>query len=235
MIQNRKKMLLCRLLPNLWMRCRRKRNSATVTMPPSEGSTRFTRRTSPKPTMRYRIPTRSKTVFDISNYGSRRANLAPSLSPPWDRKRNARGENCCTSPTRPTTSRVHWRSIWQNARATTRRTKKQAARASETPKELPVASEKVHVVHEALQKARCVGKETGLMAQSHYQNFRRFAVSGPNQCARTGRDSRRRAVSRLGRLISMSARQHARVGESVTTRACWQRVISSHFAGRPQD
>jgi len=101
-----KKMLLCRPLPSLSMRCRRKRNSATGTMPPSEGSKRFTRRTSPEPTMRYRLPTRSGTVFDISNYGSRRASLAPNLSPPWDRKRNARGENCCTSPTRPTTSRV---------------------------------------------------------------------------------------------------------------------------------
>jgi len=99
--------------------------------PPSEGSTRFTRRTSPKPTMRYRIRTRSGTVFDISNYGSRRANPAPSLSPPWDRKRNARAENCYISLMLPKTVRMSWRTIWQNARVTRRRTKKQAAKANE--------------------------------------------------------------------------------------------------------
>src|SRR6266481_683016 len=135
MIQNRKKMLLCRPLPNLWMRCRRKSNSATDTMPPSEGLTRFTLRTSPKPTMRYKIRTRSKTVSGISNYGSRRANLALSLSPPWDRKRDARAENCYISLMLPKTVRMSWRTIWQNARATSRRTKKQAAKANETAKE----------------------------------------------------------------------------------------------------
>src|SRR5947207_1084793 len=98
-----------------------------------------------------------------------------------------------------------------------------------------MANEKVHVVPQALQETRCVGKETGLMAQSHCQNFRRFAVSGPNQCARLSRDNRRRTASRFGQLISMSARQHARGGKIVMTRECWQRVISSRFAGRPQD
>src|SRR5204862_3960820 len=102
----------------------------------------------------YRIRTRSGTVFDISNYGSRRASLSPSLSPPWDRKRNASAESCYISLMPPKTGRMSWKTIWQNAQATKRRTTKQATRASATAKELPVASEKVRVVDEALQNAR---------------------------------------------------------------------------------
>ena len=96
-----------------------KRNFATDTKPPRDGSTRPTRHSWSEPRMRRR----SRTVETTSGSGSRRANLAPRLLRPWDRKQNARVKSCYISPMPPRTGRMSWRSILKSVRAGTRRTK----------------------------------------------------------------------------------------------------------------